>query len=166
MSDRTIKKVKVDPKGGMKIVYEIKHDGDVDKRELVSSDEPKATLTKSLEDLKPHLQAICQFTDEQMKNVQITGVSFSIKLGKMGAVIIAKQFLETSNSPLNLHSPILFEGFESDKDVEDDVKGPGLTPECVEALNVVIEEALDYLDRKRAPKPEQTHLFEQERLAS
>lgn len=160
MSEQTkkIKKIHIKKKktgDQINISYEVYEKGDVKTVVFSSEDEPLHSFTQALEDLTDCIAKIFQFSPKYAESLEARGISLSYQGAdeRMGAVFSAVMTRETSSRPFNLHTPLLLEPSE---DGDDD--GPVLSPACLKRIDDLVSEAYDYLDGKRAPKPEQLKL--------
>lgn len=111
---------------------------------------PNKEFQDAMDALAEHVIDLSEFPDEWLPEIKVRSVSFSYEEenGTIGAVISATRELKHSTSPLNIHTPIKA---ESPGDVE--LAGDSklfLSPQCVNALHVVRDRALDYLDGMHA----------------
>lgn len=160
MSDdnRQIKKIHFkNTKAGKLITigYDIKDRGDVKSTVFKSEDEPLSSFIQSMEALKACMVGIFQFTPKYAENLEVRGVSLSYQGEdeRLGVVFSGVMTRDTASRPFNLHTPLLFEPSEDGEN-----EGPTLSVACLNKIEDLISEAFDYLDGKRAPKPEQLKL--------
>ena len=151
---RTIKKVKINSKGGVNVVYDIISDGDLQTVVFQSDDEPLQSFYDAMEALKTTVQRICEYTDKYMDTLRVSGLSIFVKKERRSVTIHAIKDLESAHRPLNIHTPLLDE--PNDESEEGDPMT--LIPDDVSRIQHVIAEAEKYLKGKRAPKPEQLSL--------
>lgn len=119
-------------------------DGDVDTFSLQSSDRPHETLYLALEDLAGYVLETCEVADAwDADTIKVGGVSFSYSDdGRYGIIVTAQKKLETSNSPLNLNTPLRKSFHEDDS--------TSLDPRTETIVDRLIRECERYINGDRA----------------
>lgn len=143
------KKIKLTKEGKTQIEYEVRSQkGDWDEFSLSCSDEPKPEFRNALIDLGHDVVEMCELPDNYLGRIVVRGVSFSYggEEEVMGAVIIAQMSLRKSNIPLNLNTPHKASAPYSESGDDSQL----LTDKCIERLEVLTEEAVDYVKGIRA----------------
>lgn len=117
-----------------------------DKYSMESLDEPAPVFKRALQNLAQHVIDICELSDEAPESFTVLGVSLSDTEGISGVTITALKELAHSNAPLVLNTP--HKPFEP---YTEGVEDPNcLTDDQIEAVEILIEAARDYLRGKRA----------------
>ncbi len=137
------KKIKALKDGKLRIEYEQKNKDSWDEYTLNCSDEPKDSYGAALQALAGDVIEMCELPEDYLPRITVTGVSFSYGGDEevMGAVITASMRLNKSNQPLNLNTPHKTETWYSETGSELSL----LHPDCVERLQVLTDEAQDYI---------------------
>lgn len=111
---------------------------------LTSTDKPAPEFENALNDLRKHVEEICELPDGYCKDSEIRGVSFSYGGDQqiMGATISCMKTLKTANSPLTINTPYL---------PSDDYSGNNpntllLSVECIADLEKLINCAENYIN--------------------
>ena len=144
---KSITKVKVKEEG-VEIRYSEKH-GKVDKEVIFKCPEPphpdmNLAMSELVRDVYNILELPMDWAPQRMK---VTGVSFSMseESGVEGAVITGLVELSTSNAPFCFNTPhISFEQYS------DGGTAPVMAKTTVRNLGIVKDEALKYVEGKRA----------------
>ncbi|GEM_PF-2053858 len=144
-----ITKVKLSPKR-VSIEYEKERPGQdaADEFTLNCYDAPRPELRKALDSLRPFVLQICELPENLLDRVTVTGVSYSYggEREVMGAVILAQMACRESGTVLNLNTPHL----PSEPYGDDPLPKARMLPElCVEALSVLEDECVLYINGKR-----------------
>lgn len=127
----------------------------IDEFDFKSKDKALPAFYTALQAMGEYACRICEFPREYDKGVTVIGVTFSYTEVEgsedvMGAVITFKKELKGSNSPLIIntpHKPSAFYDGKGDESPQD----PALllSEGCVDALKVLQEEAIRYIDGER-----------------
>lgn len=140
---RLVTEIKYKPKAEnpMRIGYDQPHGADTHQIVLECKDEPKASFMRALEALAPHATSLCEIEDELWtEGVRVIGVKIKHSDDSLGAVISCVKRLQTK-AVMCFNTPYLPESAEH---------GPTLPPIVVGCLKTLMDEALDYVDGKRA----------------
>lgn len=143
---KRITKVKYD---GTKIeirYQQPRNDGEPDEYEIKCRDLPHADFGRAFDALLPYAEEIAELPGMLEGSSRVRGVSLTwSEDDTMGACITVLKNLDTCRSPLVINTPHLPAVAANDAGAE------FVLPEkCIAALEKVIEEALAYLDGKRA----------------
>lgn len=137
--------------GKLRVEYEVDENGGTNELSIASADMPRPEMERAFEACIPKALELCELPSG-WPGVRVTGVSFSWTEDPngrkiMGAVITMQKRLSGANCPLIINTPHLpsepYSGQESDPN-------PVLDPKLVDALNVVAEEAMEYVKGNRA----------------
>lgn len=146
MSDKTISKIKYDGKR-VKIAYEVQvGEGEPDSYTLDCADDPKASFKEALCALAAHVAAALDMPHAWADDLNVRGVSLSWSHDIMGACITALKPVSGRQSPWVINTPHA----PSEPYSETGGEEYTLSPELVEALSALIDEAAAYIDGKRA----------------
>jgi len=114
---------------------------------------PHPDLLAALQALAPHVVEICEMEDLQEPAIEVRSVTYTWAHDVMGAVITALRHLQNSPAPLVLNTPHKPSDWYGDQEDGDPAQ---LLPEhTVRALRQLQKEAIEFLEGKRAPEPEQ-----------
>jgi hypothetical protein len=134
------------------IVFEIvRQDGqDNDQHSVKCGDAPHPDFIEAMEALPPCLAKEAEIPNgvKWCADVEVTGVSVSWSQDTMGAVLTGKKPLKYANAPLIINTPHKPESPYSDGD--EMAKDMCLAGTTAKAIWLVMEEALAYVDGKRA----------------
>lgn len=115
---------------------------------------PRPEMVAALEDLRPEVLLLCELPDSYLDRIDVRSVSLNYggPAETMGATITARMKLYHSNCPLNLNTPNKpVEPYNTDCDYDDDTyEKMCLSEDCVDKLEVLIEEAEAYINGHRA----------------
>jgi hypothetical protein len=139
----------------VKLEWDIaKKDGEPDLFSLTSADLPAPEFQTALDNLRIHVEEICELPKGYCKDSEIRGVSFSYGGDDeiMGAVITSLKTLNTANSPLTINTPHL----PSDDYSSNNPSALCLSFDCIQALNNLMDCAENYVNGIRL----QQNLFE------
>jgi len=68
----------------------------------------------NIEALKPHVITLLELHPDYSENMTVNSVTFVDRKGSLGVVISVKKVVSTSNSPANLHTPLIFESLQEE----------------------------------------------------
>lgn len=148
MSEQFISKIKF--KEGQIVIVVREGDAASTEREttIKSWEDPHEDLRKAVSDLEVHVRDILELPATWAEgSVKITGVSFSKSedTGVVGAVMTAQAGIEASDAPFTFNTPHLpFAQYSPTGN------SPTMPNRAIEALEKVQEEALAFLNGKRA----------------
>lgn len=145
-SNIRVKKVSETKTGKFKVALQMEtKSGDWNDLKYASYDDPHPELKQKMEDLEKSVCKICEFPEKTAKRIAVTGVSFNYsKNDVMGAVIIAKKELNTSNAPLNINTPNL-----PAEDYSETGDNPTLPQDTLDTLLELQSECIKYVKGKR-----------------
>lgn len=133
--------------GKVVIVYEVARPGyEPDEFAVSCGALALPSFYTALDGLKKHVVEICEFAHDYSKGMTIGGVSFSWTNDVMGVVISATRSLKATNSPFSFNTPHSTAEPYSEGGDETVL----LSSTCCVALDLVMGEAIKYLDGKRA----------------
>jgi hypothetical protein len=145
------KKIKKTSTDKIHIEYEkMNKNGEWDAYSMTSAQEPAPSFDHALDNLIPHIEEMCELPekDHQVHPYTVRGVSLSYggENETLGVTITATRALDHSNSPLVLNSPHKI----SEPYAEGSDETQVMSDDCLIDLQILFNEARDYLDGKRA----------------
>lgn len=161
-----VEKVKLDPATNQVYIKCSSAEEDhEDEHAMHHGERPHADFLRAFQDLQEDVLCLCEIPYEdfepdhrerELERVTVTGVSFTWKNDVMGAVITAQRTLQDALAPLNLNTP------HKTREYYGETGDPRqlLPARTARKLDHLIEEALEYLNGKRAPDP-QGNLFDE-----
>jgi len=128
---------------------ESKGAGEPDEHVLRSNERPRPEFIDSFLELRQAVIIEAELPDEMLSQITPSGLSLSYyDDGRMGAVITGIRKLQNSNSPLVINTP-----HKPDAPANDNDQTPLLSVETSELIDVVVREAVLYVQGDRAEKP-------------
>lgn len=145
-----IKSVRLSSENKVSISYQVEREGgSYDEFSMTSSDAPLPSFLEALSELRKHVVDMCELPDTDKEKIVVRGVTFSYG-GEdeiMGATIIAQKKLSRSNTDLNINTPHKAAEYYSGNGNGDPKQL--LSDDCVDDLNVVMNECEKYIRGKR-----------------
>lgn len=146
--DRYIKKVKITKDDKIEIHYERYINENWDQFSLICAQAARPDFYQALKALVVDVVEILDLPEMYGFGITVQGVTFSYggEAGVMGAVIVARKALVNSNAPFCFNTPHKSAApYTTDGD-----DSKCLTSDCVKRLEVLMQEAWDYVEGHRA----------------
>ncbi|MBP2635017.1 MAG: hypothetical protein H6Q72_924 [Firmicutes bacterium] len=144
------KKIKITSEKKIMMLFEKQSKSKVwDEYSLTCSEEARPEFYAAMQSLKKYVVEMCELPDDYLDRITVRGVSFSYAGMDevMGATISAGMRLDDSYTQLNLNTPHKASGSYSGQDPD---PMQVLSDKCIDALDILCEEAGLYVDGERA----------------
>ena len=125
-----------------------------DEYSMKCRERPRPEFAEALKALAPEVLYLCELANAYLNRIKVRSVSLNYggEGETMGATITSQMDLYNSNCPLNLNTPNKpVEPYNTECEYDEDTLAKMcLRSECVDKLEVLIDEANKYVDGQRA----------------
>jgi len=111
--------------------------------ELISKEKPKKEFVQALNKLNKYIPMIMDLNPDINFAIDITGIKFKYKNKDedIGFVISGKRIVSSSNTPLNINTPLIFRDSEHDLPIS-----------LFDDIDIIIKHAIGYIQGEREPR--------------